>query len=306
MLPPGIFLWKSGYENIVSPASVESLSACSQSWEKDMESRKPWGESLTFDSFGEFVKGSAQLDTTVVLVGECSSTMEVARILAQNNILDEWGAVVSVAQSHGRGQLRRPWVSPPGNLHVSVVLPAFPSSGKWGESLSGLIPLVAGYIISEGLAAVGANVQIKWPNDLLQHNRKVGGMLIEERNELVILGLGLNLAESPSDEQMREDRSVPASVLQTTGHTLGALTLWETLVNCGKSVYVVLLDELEPSEFLTSITRRLAWMNQMILVREGGGNSYHAEIAGISPQGGLVIRRDGEESVLFSGSITPL
>ena len=306
MLPPGIFLWESGHEDMVSSIDFASLSASHPTWAEDVATFGPWEKALTVDGFGRFSKSSQASEATVVVVGECGTTMETARMLLENGVLGEWGAVLSMAQTSGRGQLRRPWVSPPGNVHLSVVLPAAPLAGPWRDALIDLLPLVAGYVLRDVLNDLGANIQIKWPNDLLQDDKKVGGILIEEKNGVVILGFGLNHVESPPDAMMREDHSVSAGVLQTKNRSGGPLALGATLVNRGKIVYTSLFDEMEPSQFLSLIRRQLAWFGQRVEVREGEKDSYYAEIVGISPKGGLVVRREGRESVLFSGSIYPL
>jgi BirA family biotin operon repressor/biotin-[acetyl-CoA-carboxylase] ligase len=232
--------------------------------------------------------------------------MKAARILVAEDALGPWGAVMAVRQTEGRGQLRRPWVSSPGNLHVSVVLPAPPESGPWCDAAGDLLPLVMGYVFAEVLRSLGADIRIKWPNDLLQFGRKVGGILIEERKGVVVLGLGINLVDSPADEMMREDRSVSAGVLGIPQHRTGPLTLCELLVNRGRNMYATLFDELEPSQFLSAVANRLAWYGGLVRVREGEQDHYQAEITGLSPKGGLVLRRAGRESVLYSGSIFPL
>jgi BirA family biotin operon repressor/biotin-[acetyl-CoA-carboxylase] ligase len=71
-------------------------------------------------------------------------------------------------------------------------------------------------------------------------------------------------------------------------------------------VYAALFDGMEPSRFLKAVANRLAWHGRSVRVREGGHEDYHAEIAGLSSKGGLVLRRAGREVVLYSGSIFPL
>lgn len=306
MLPQGIFLWNSGQDSSVS-VELASLSRAHTLWAYDLQQCEPWELfEVNGGSAGTFFKSAKKIKSTIVVTSSCSTTMEVARNLAEGGVIGEWGAVVAVEQSSGRGQLRRPWVSPPGNLHASIVLPVPPIHGAWSGHLETLLPLVVGAVFGEVLDDLGAQLQIKWPNDLLHDGRKVGGMLIEERNGMVILGLGLNLAESPSDEMMREDYSVSAGKLKIPNHAGGPLSLLELLVNRGKNVYAILLDELVPSQFVLSVTKRLAWLGQNILVREGGQSSYEAKIIGLSPTGGLVLHRNGKETVLCSGSIFPL
>jgi BirA family biotin operon repressor/biotin-[acetyl-CoA-carboxylase] ligase len=268
----------------------------------------PWDEAVDAHGAGRFLKASrsAAPDGTIVVAGECVSTMETARMLAEAGQLGSWGAVLAMRQTGGRGQLRRPWVSSPGNVHVSLILPGLPDQGPWREAASDLLPIVAGHMCAEVLESLGADIRIKWPNDLLQSGRKVGGMLIEERNGLVVLGIGLNVVESPPDGLLREDHSVSAGILGIPHHEGGALALCEVLVNRGRNVYAALFDGMEPSQFLSVVVNRLAWHGRTVRVREGGQDNYQAEIAGLSKKGGLVLRRAGREVVLYSGSIFPL
>ena len=306
MLPPGIFLWESGFEGLVFPTDISRINASHSSWKKAMELFGPWERLDDSPLDGGVQKSSHSTSSSIVVVDRCTSTMEVARELAEQGVLGEWGVVVAVTQEGGRGQLRRHWVSSPGNLHFSMVLPSQPKDGPWAMCLSDLLPLVAGYIVSEVLLGLGGDIQIKWPNDILQGKRKVGGLLIEESNGRVILGAGINLSDYPSDRMMREDCSVSAGKLQMSNGPGTPLGLLEILVSRGKNVYIDVLDELLPVQFLSAVTRRLAWLGRTVLVHEGNQPTYEAVIVGLSPQGGLVIRRSGKESVLYSGSVFPL
>ncbi|MFH1912837.1 MAG: biotin--[acetyl-CoA-carboxylase] ligase [Pseudomonadota bacterium] len=307
----------------MAPTSLDELAREHSTWDADVRAYGPWTDTVEVAGLGRFVAAQRSVEgrgegraeesarqtgpeQVIVVVGECDSTMEAARQLAEAGVLGPWDAVVAVRQRGGRGQLRRPWVSSAGNLHVSMIMPAPPTHGPWREAASDLLPLVAGHVFAEVLEPLGCRINIKWPNDLLCNGRKVGGMLIEERNGLVILGLGLNLVESPADGLMREDHSVPAGILGIAHLPGGALALCEALVNRGRNVYASLFDELEPSRFLSAVTNRLAWHGRPVRVTEGGLESYQAEIAGLSSKGGLVLRRAGREVVLYSGSIFPL
>lgn len=129
-----------------------------------------------------------------------SSNSELLRRAA--TLPDRYALVVD-AQTAGRGRQGRRWHSPPGaNLYLSLFarLPLAPAQ------LSGL-SLVVGIAVAETLRAGGAGeVGVKWPNDLVARERKLGGILIESagsrdgRVELVI-GLGLNLA-MPQDAEV--------------------------------------------------------------------------------------------------------
>ncbi|WP_319584759.1 biotin--[acetyl-CoA-carboxylase] ligase [uncultured Pseudodesulfovibrio sp.] len=274
-------------------------------WQEDLREYGPWTPSESDELPTGWLRGSGLTHGTVVVAQTCGSTMELASRLVADGLLGPWGAVICGRQTQGRGQLRRPWASLAGNLHASIVLPSAPDHGPWAEAMADLLPLVVGHVFSEVLGGLGGDLQVKWPNDILQEGRKVGGMLIEERNGTSIVGVGLNLADSPADSQMREDHSVPAAKIRLPFFFSGPLTLLDRLVNHGKTVYAVMLDEIPPPRFISMFESKLAWFGRTILVKEGDDSSYEALLAGLSLDGGLVLRRDGGESVLYSGSIFP-
>lgn len=98
-------------------------------------------------------------------------------------------------QTAGRGRHGRTWVSPPGgNLYLSLLW-RYPMQPK---RLSGL-SLACGVAVVRALWQLGiTGLTLKWPNDLLLHNRKLAGLLIEVRGDIegpsyIIIGLGLNI-----------------------------------------------------------------------------------------------------------------
>lgn len=97
-------------------------------------------------------------------------------------------------QQAGRGRRGRSWHGRPGGsiaLSVAATLPLAP------PALAGL-SIAAGVVCAETLVALGVDgVRLKWPNDLLVGEAKIGGMLVEISGEAagpsrVILGIGVN------------------------------------------------------------------------------------------------------------------
>jgi BirA family transcriptional regulator, biotin operon repressor / biotin---[acetyl-CoA-carboxylase] ligase len=130
-----------------------------------------------------------------------TSTNDRARALAQAGAPD--GTLVTAsAQTAGRGRQGRSWSAPAGRaLLLSLVLRDPPA----------LLPLAAALAVAE---VAGDDARIKWPNDVLVHERKVAGILAEARPDAgwAILGIGLNVAVRMDD--------FPAE-LQATAGTLG-------------------------------------------------------------------------------------
>jgi BirA family biotin operon repressor/biotin-[acetyl-CoA-carboxylase] ligase len=132
-----------------------------------------------------------------------TSTMDVLHSMALEGAP---GGTVVVAreQTSGRGSRGRPWVSARGGLWLSVL--RRPETGSGLDVLS----LRAGLAVSDLLLtlAPGAPIRLKWPNDLMLGDRKVGGILCEARwqgDQLgwVVVGLGLNITNEVP-EALRE------------------------------------------------------------------------------------------------------
>ncbi|HET8882788.1 MAG TPA: bifunctional biotin--[acetyl-CoA-carboxylase] ligase/biotin operon repressor BirA [Solimonas sp.] len=109
---------------------------------------------------------------------------------------DDPQALFAEMQTAGRGRRGRSWISPFGaKLYLSVAW----SWAAWPPELSAL-SLAVGVASARALEAHGiADVRLKWPNDLLVDDRKLGGILIEHRGEAggscrVVVGIGLNLS----------------------------------------------------------------------------------------------------------------
>jgi len=109
-------------------------------------------------------------------------------------------AVVAEEQMSGRGSRGRIWLSPPGGLWLSVLLRPASNSGL------DLLSLRVGLEVASALFALGAGdaVRVRWPNDLMLGERKLGGILCEARWQggalgWVVVGLGLNVANPVPD-----------------------------------------------------------------------------------------------------------
>lgn len=105
-------------------------------------------------------------------------------------------ALLAEYQTAGRGRRGRSWLAPPGGsicMSLSWVFRDVPRD-------LGSLGLVAGVCALRALSRLGAEkVRLKWPNDLLVDDRKLGGILIELRAEsagpaAVVIGIGLNVA----------------------------------------------------------------------------------------------------------------
>ena len=122
-------------------------------------------------------------------------------------------------QTAGRGRRGRTWVAPPGGaicLSLSWTFRDVP------PDLGGL-SLVIGVCGLRALASLGVtNARLKWPNDLLIDDRKLGGILIELRAEsagpaCVVIGVGLNVSLGAALLQSIAETGLAPTDLVTAG-----------------------------------------------------------------------------------------
>lgn len=234
----------------------------------------------------------------VYVVGPCSSTLDVAWALHAANEFAIWDSVVAASQWAGRGQMRRQWMSPTGNLYAAWRWPLPPKG--WNT----LVPLMAGVLVHDFFLDQGIALHIKWPNDLLFEGHKVGGILVEERNDVLLVGLGINLMRSPTPEEMRADTSMIAGNLSLVIHSDNLLALWAQLVSRGRFWYEKTLTLKSPAGFVACLKPLLAYMYQDVQVVCGEG-CHTACLMDVQEDGSLVLDRQGHREVLYTGSILP-
>lgn len=209
-------------------------------------------------------------------------------------------AILARAQTAGRGRYGRGWASAPGNLHLSVTL-APPPGRPAGE-----LAFVAGLAAAEGLeqAAGGAvRIGLKWPNDLLQDGRKLGGLLIEGTaggdRGILALGLGVNLVSFP------EGADWPATSLAAAGCAVAADAAAQAF--CDR--LAARLGDWEADGFAPV---RAAWLARAVglgrplVARLPGGTAHEGLFRDIDEQGALVLQTgDGSTRRIVAGAVFP-
>ncbi len=149
----------------------------------------------------------------ILIFSSLDSTNRHAHRLAESNY-PEGTIVLAEEQTKGRGRKSKSWFSPPQKgLWLSAIL--YPSA----ITPSKMAPLtaVSAVTTARGLSeSTGEAVMVKWPNDLLLNERKIGGILAESKVEMeeihyIILGIGINVNQTRDD--FPEDLKLIASSL---------------------------------------------------------------------------------------------
>ena len=235
----------------------------------------------------------------IFLSGRASSALDLAHYLTEQGQMDVWDSVLVGAQWAGRGQLRRHWVSSPGNLFAAWRLPLVPR--PWQNMVSVLV----GWVLCLGLRDMGFQAELKWPNDLLLNDKKVGGILIEERGPIMLAGIGLNCISMPDESLLRKEKACVAGCLEGVPAGLSIFGLWLRLVNFGRLRYSATLSGSSPLEFSQSLETVLAYLGTPVCVADNR-SSVCGVLSGVSPDGGIVLRQGRQKSVVHSGSMCPV
>ena len=187
-------------------------------------------------------------------LGSVESTQDEAAGLPAGSV------VVADHQRSGRGRHGRAWEAPPGSgLFATFVLPPGP-----------LVVFAAGVAAAE---ACGSQVRLKWPNDLILGDRKLGGVLAEVRGQKALVGVGINLSWAPEGAAMlgqeRDallDRLLPAVEHWAAARPEAIIARWRELswtlgqqvrVELGSEVVEGIAEDVAPDGALIVAGRRV-------------------------------------------------
>jgi len=214
------------------------------------------------------------------------STMDMATQLALKEAA-EGTIVLAEAQTKGRGRLGRVWHSPKyKGLYFSLILRPKISLDK-----ASVITLLAGVSICEAIKeSCALDMQIKWPNDIIIHNKKLGGILTEIQAEVdavnfIVVGVGLNINNDKKS-------LIPGatSLRQEKGEELGRLGILQSILYRLEVNYAIF--QKKGSLAVIEKWRQLALtLGQRIKVYSYKGH-IEGEAVDIEADGGLLVRRD--------------
>lgn len=127
------------------------------------------------------------------------STNEFLKGLSSNQTVENFTVVTAENQTKGKGQMGSVWASEPSkNLIMSVLIKGF----LLDNSQIFNINIAVSASILQALEECNIpELSIKWPNDIMSYNKKIGGILIENSIKsngtiISIVGLGLNVNQT--------------------------------------------------------------------------------------------------------------
>jgi BirA family biotin operon repressor/biotin-[acetyl-CoA-carboxylase] ligase len=212
---------------------------------------------------------------------------------------DDGVVVVADLQTAGRGRRGRSWQSPPGlNLMLSVGLRLdLPTDAAWQLGASAALAV-------RQACAPYADLQVKWPNDLVTHDgAKVAGLLLEtalaeDRLVQAIIGVGINVnwrrAEMPAEIAPRA-----TSLREVAGAEVDRTALLGRLLD---ELQAELLG-LERSESPLARLRAASWLDGRPVRVTAEENDVEGVVAGIGEDGALMIETERGRRAVSYGEV---
>jgi len=219
------------------------------------------------------------------------STNDYARSLVERATPDGT-LVIADEQTQGRGRLNRHWETRPGSaLAFSLVI--HPSPEEMPNI--GLFSALSGLAVCSTLRSrYGLEAQIKWPNDVLIHQKKSCGILVEaawlgSQLQGVIAGVGINIA--PSSVPSQTDLVFPATCVESE---LGRPVDREKLLAEILRELFSLRAGLGSPQFIANWDSLLAFKGEWVKV-EQPGRTLEGKLAGIARDGSLRLQVKDDE-----------
>ena len=208
--------------------------------------------------------------------------------------------VTADEQTAGRGRSNRPWISPPNTCLIA----SFCFFVKQDRRDLANIAQVFGVAIAKATAAWCPLIQLKWPNDLVIHKKKLGGILCETqphgRHTFVVVGVGINVNQ---DENFLSRINQPAASLKSaTGHAIDLHNYTQTIIEaCREAIQTYLLEGFSP--FIETYRQLLAHQRGDTIRFHHGTKVIQGSFYEISDEGQLQLIVDDSKQSFLSGEI---
>lgn len=232
----------------------------------------------------------------IEVVEQTGSTNEdlAARLRGGERVAEgHW--LIADRQVAGKGRQGREWFDGTGNFMGSTLVRLAP-----GDPAPASLSLVAGLALYEAvlpLIAGRAELQLKWPNDLLLAGGKLSGILLERVGDAVIVGIGVNLKQAPHLEDRRT----------TALSAFGPAPERDDFAAALRDAFALEISRWRQSGVEPIVRRWSAAAHPIgtpITVHEPGGERLTGEFGGLAHDGSLRLRlADGAMRVIHAGDV---
>lgn len=232
------------------------------------------------------------------------STNTRAKLLAKDGA-PHGTVLLADCQTGGRGRMGRQFISPAGQgIYMSAILrPDCPP-----DRLMHLTCAVAVAMCDAMEEVTGLRPGVKWINDLVAQNRKLGGILTELSVdtasglvEYAVIGIGINCSQAP-DDFPPELRGMAGSVAMITGRPVNRKELISAMIAALHRMGSQLLPE--KSAIMARYRSDCITLGKEVSVHTPDG-VWHGTAEDLDEDGGLMVRRpDDSLQLVGSGEVS--
>ena len=224
------------------------------------------------------------------------STNSFAKQLLSNSRPVEGTVILAKEQFAGRGQMGNSWKAESGkNITLSVVL--YPDHLDADKQF--FLNMAVSLAVKDFCEFVlGDEIKIKWPNDIYYHDKKVGGILIENsvsgsKIASSVIGIGINVNQEEFDESLPNPTSLIQIRKPTDAPIYDISKLVEELCACLEKYYLQLRQQ--HYNFLDKGYTVALYRYQQTHEFKRGESTIKGEINGVAKDGKLIIHSGGKE-----------
>lgn len=231
----------------------------------------------------------------IIQLSSIDSTNNYANALFSKEPKHAETVINTYSQVKGRGQQGNNWVSEDNkNLTFSLVLHSDYLLAEQQFYLSQTISLgIADYLNKHNIKA-----KVKWPNDIIAENRKIGGVLIEHSIlgaflQYSIIGIGLNMNQTTFSPYS----PLAISLSNLTGKLYNLDFELNEILNC-LTLKISFLKKLDFENIRKEYINNLFLFNEWATFK-ASGKKFKGKIIDVSPTGELVILSDSGQTFNF-------
>lgn len=232
----------------------------------------------------------------IIKLSATPSTNIYLKDLAVTTDLPDFTIVVADNQTQGKGQMGSVWqVEPSSNLTFSVLL-----NGEYlsVEDIFSVNVSIANAICKVLLSFNLPSISIKWPNDIMSYNKKIGGILIENSIKSngqiqTIIGIGINVNQT-NFEQLPQ----ASSILKSYNISIEKELLMKEIVTCFQKVIYNLKNEVQ-NEW-NYYHEHLFKKNIPITFETKNGTKFTGMIIKVNDLGQLGVKNEHDDVLFFN------
>ena len=249
----------------------------------------------------ESIRRTKWVGNKIYYFDSIDSTNNYAKKIAEEGE-PEGTLIVADEQTKGRGRRGRVWTSPKGSdIYMTLIL-----KPEIEPNNASVLTLVVAMAVAKGIRdCTGLEAQIKWPNDIVIHGKKVCGILTEMSTQIeyinyIVTGIGINVhcAHFP-----KEVEDIATSIYLESGKRQNRAQLIEAVWEAFEEYYEIYLQTQDMRGLVNEYNSHLANMHKQVRVLDPI-DPYEGKAMGITEKGELIVDTWESRKLVSSGEVS--